>query len=273
MDNKSTRKLVKLDIHDYDVEFEPGILEILRASFGEQWGDAGFWRWKHSGRPGFVPSEVVVFAEGGRPVACFHMTVRSVQLIAEVGVTCTVEGDYAIRPEARGTGLLPRMYSDTASRLVARGVVLRAGFTAPELHGRVYQQKFGHRLIPTVTADYRKILSDRALRDKLRQMGEALRVRPFWHRILERNDLTIRVSVGGFQACTLVLARNSSTCIGELDRQVDLTVRVPYEVLAAGRLRDLPAMFVIVRSILFGQVQVAGLLRTLFIRVAEIVRR
>ena len=263
VDDKLVRQPGKLDVQDYGVELEPGILEILQTSFGDKWGDCDQWRWKYSGRPGFIPSDVVVFSESRRPVACFHMMVRPVRLFSEVDVTCTVEGDYAIRPEARGSGLLRRMYLHSAPRLIDRAVVLRAGFTSQEAHDRVYQEKFGHRMIPTVTAHYKKILSDRGLRTKVLEISEALRVFPWWQRFLERNPLTIRLSVAGFQPCTVVLTRDSSSCTGELDQPADLAVAVPYGVLAAGRLKLIPATFAIVRSILSGQVRVAGLPRLL----------
>jgi hypothetical protein len=263
MDDRSTQLLQPLEIRDYTVELEPDIVAILRASFGEKWGDGDFWRWKHSSRPGFVPADVAVFTDEGTPVACFHVSVRSLRLLPGLDVPCSIEGDFAIRSELRGVGLPQQAYLYAAPRLADRSVVLRAGFSSPELYNRVYKRKFGHRMIPTVTTQYRKILSDRALRGKLQEFGDKLRSRPSWQRMLKHSAATIRVDVAGFQPCSLVLTHDSSHCTGELLPRPDLSLRMPYRVLAAPRMRLSPAMFAAARAVFCGQVQAAGLLRML----------
>jgi hypothetical protein len=257
--------LQPLEIRDYSVELEPDIVAILRTSFGEKWGDGDFWRWKHSGRPGFVPADVAVFTDEGTPVACFHVSVRSLHLLPGLDVPCSIEGDFAVLSELRGAGLPQQAYLYSAPRLADRSVVLRVGFSSPELYNRVYKRKFGHRMIRAVTAQYRKILSDRALRGKLQEFGDKIRSRPSWQQMLKHRAATIRIDVAGFQPCSLVLTRDSSHCTGELPPRPDLSLRMPYSVLAAPRMRPLPAMFAVARAVFSGQVRATGLLR-LFVR-------
>jgi hypothetical protein len=263
MSDRPTQPPQPLEIRDYTVELEPDVVAILRSSFGEAWGDGAFWRWKHSSRPGFVPADVAVFMAEGTPVACFHVSLCSLHLSPGLEVACSIEGDFAIRPELRGAGLPQQAYLHAAPRLADRSIVLRAGFSSPELYNRVYKRKFGHRMIPTVTTQYRKILSDRALRGKLQELGDKLRSRPSWQRLLKHRTTTIRIAVAGFQPCSLTLAHDSSQCSGDLPQRADLSLRLPYEVLAAPRMRPVPALFTVVRAILTGQVWASGLFRIL----------
>jgi hypothetical protein len=248
MSDEPTQPLQPLEIRNYTVELEPDIVAILRASFGGKWGDGDFWRWKHSSRPGFVPADVAVFMDEGTAVACFHVSLRSLRLLPGLDVPCSIEGDFAIRPELRGAGLPQQAYLHAAPRLADRSVVLRAGFSSPELYNRVYKRKFGHRMIPTVTTQYRKILSDRALRGKLQDLGDKIRSRPSWQRLLKHRAANIRIEVVGFQPCSLELAHDSSRCTADLPQRADLSLRLPYKVLAVPRLRPVPGMFTVVRA-------------------------
>jgi hypothetical protein len=263
MDDRSKQPLPPLEIRDYAVELEPDIVAILRASFGEQWGDGDFWRWKHASRPGFLPADVAVFTDEGTPVACFHVSVRSLHLLPGLEIPCSIEGDFAVRSELRGAGLPQQAYLYAAPRLADRSVVLRIGFSSPELYNRVYKRKFGHRMLSSVTTQYRKILSDRALRGKLQEFGDKLRSRPSWQRMLKHSAATIRIDVAGFQPCSLVLTHDASHCTGDLPPSPDMSLRMPYRVLAAPRMRPLRAMFAVARAIFSGQVRAAGLLRIL----------
>lgn len=252
-----------LEIRNYTVELEPDIVAILRASFGEKWGDDAFWRWKHSSRPGFAPADVAVFMDEGTPVACFHVSLRSLHLLPGLEVPCSIEGDFAIRPELRGAGLPQIAYLHAAPRLAEQSMVLRAGFSSPELYSRVYKRKFGHRMIPTVSTQYRKILSDRALRGKLQDLGDKIRARPSWQRLLKHRAAAIRIEVAGFQPCSLALAPDSAHCTGDLPPHADLSLRLPYRVLAVPRMRPLLGMFTVLCAIFSGQVRTSGLFRTL----------
>jgi hypothetical protein len=180
-----------------------------------------------------------------------------------LSIPCSVEGDFAIEPRARGQGLPRRGYSFTAASLAQRSVVLRAGFSSPELFERVYKPNFGHRMMPTVTAQYRKILSDRLLREKLQDFGDRVRSNPRIQRLLEQRPLTVRLEITGFQPCDLVLRRDGTRCTDNGVGRPDLRVRAPYPLLAASRMRRGRALFTLVRAVLSGQARVRGLMRLL----------
>ncbi len=247
----------------YRAELEPGILQVLHNGFGEKWGDGAYWRWKYPSRPGFSPLDVTLVTQACEPVACFHLAVRSLQMGPGLSIPCSVEGDFAIQPRARGQGLPRRGYAFTAASLVERSVVLRTGFSSPELFERVYAPNFGHRMMPTVTAQYRKILSDRLLREKLQDFGDRVRSRPWLQRLLEQRTLTIRLEITGFQPCDLVLRRDGASCTGDGVSRPDLWMRAPYPLLAASRMRRVRALFTLVRAVLSGRARVRGLMHVL----------
>ena len=252
-----------LSFQGYRAQLEPGVLRLLHLGFGEKWGDAAFWRWKNSARPGFSPLDVTAVTQAEEPVACFHLTLRTLQMGPGVSTRCSIEGDFAVEPRARGQRLPKRGYCYTTTSLVERSVVLRGGFSSLELFEHVYKPNFGHRMVPTVTAQYRKILSDRLLREKLREFGDRLRLRPRIQRLLEQRPLTVRLEITGFQPCDLVLTRGCASCTGNLAGHPDLNVRAPYPLLAASRMRFIPALSILARSVLLGRARVRGLLRVL----------
>jgi hypothetical protein len=260
---RAPAKSPELVFQYYSAGLEPGILRVLHAGFGEQWGDGAYWRWKNPARPGFSPQDITLVVQADQPVACFHLALRSLQLAPGLSIPCSVEGDFAIEPRARGRGLPRRGYFFTSDSLAERSVVLRTGFSSPELFERLYKPAFGHRMMPTVTAQYRKILSDRLLREKLREFGDRLRSRPRMQRLLEQRPLTVRLEITGFQPCDLVLARDGASCHDSGAGRPDLRVRAPYPVLAATRMRRVPASVVLVRNMLSGRVRVRGLMRIL----------
>jgi hypothetical protein len=247
----------------YSAGLEPGILRILHTGFGEQWGDGAYWRWKNASRPGFSPMDITLVIQADQPVACFHLALRSLQMGPGLSIPCSVEGDFAIEPRARGRGLPRRGYSFTSASLAERSVVLRTGFSSPELFERLYKPTFGHRMMPTVTAQYRKVLSDRLLREKLQEFGDRVRSAPRMQRLLEQRSLTVRLEITGFQPCDLVLASAGARCTDRGTGRPDLRVHAPYPVLAASRMQRVPALFVLARNILSGQVRVRGLMRVL----------
>jgi hypothetical protein len=250
-------------MRDYAADLEPHILNILHASFGAKWGDAEFWRWKHATRPGFSPSDVVVCAAADKPIACFHLAVRTMRLAPGLDICYSIEGDFAIQPDARGTGIPQKAYRYVSPRLVSRAVLVRAGFSSRDLYEHVYKPKFGHRMPPTVTTQYRKILSDRALHAKLQEFGNAVRVRPWGQRIL-RAPLTVRMEVEGFQPCDLVLSEAAVSCAPAGTEAPDLKLRMPYVLLTAARMSRFRATVAVLKAILSGRVRTAGLTRVMF---------
>ncbi len=264
MDEDARRPSLGWGIRDYAVDLQPHIVDILQTGFGAKWGDTGYWRWKHSDRPGFSPADVVVCSALDKPIACFHLAVRTMRLAPGLDIRYSVEGDFAIRPDARGTGIPQKAYRYVAPRLVSRSVVVRVGFSSRELYQRVYKPTFGHAMLPAVTAQYRKILSDGALRTKLQNFGNALRGRSWWQRLLRGQPLTIRMEVGGFQPCDLVLDAHSSTCAASGTSRADVKIKMPYVLLTAPRMGILRMMLTATKAILRGQVRTSGLTRLLF---------
>jgi hypothetical protein len=250
---------VELEIRDYSPDLRAGVLEVLHEGFGQKWGDDAFWQWKHSSRPGFSPSNVAVFTSQGDPVGCFHLVVRSIHLAPGLDVRCSVEGDFAIRKHIRGSGLPQRAYRHSSHMLADQSVVLRCGFSSPELYEHVYKPKFGHRMMPSVTAQYRKVISDRLLREKMQELGEKLRQRVRVHRMVARRPLTVHFNVAGFQPFDLIVAKDSASCSASLSPRPDLKVRAPYALLAVGRMPRPAAAMAVAQAVLSGKAWVSGL--------------
>jgi hypothetical protein len=260
-------------MRDYAAELQPHIVKILQASFGAKWGDSAYWRWKHSNRPGFSPADVVVCTAADKPVACFHLAVRNMHLAPGLDIRCSIEGDFAIEPDARGSGIPQKAYRYVSPRLVSRAVLVRAGFSSRELYEHVYKPKFGHGMLPTVTAQYRKILSDGALRGKLAEFGDALCARSWPQRFLQARPLTIRMEVEGFKPCDLILTPAGASCTASGAGRPDLRIKIPYILLAAARMPRSRAILTALRAMLFGKVRTSGLTRLVFRCRALIIHR
>jgi hypothetical protein len=273
MDGESRRTSLDWGMRDYATDLQPHIVKILQASFGAKWGDGAYWRWKHSSRPGFSPADVVVCTAADKPVACFHLAVRSMHLAPGLDICCSVEGDFAIEPDARGSGIPQKAYRYVSPRLVSRSVLVRAGFSSRELYEHVYKPKFGHGMLPTVTAQYRKILSDGALHGKLAAFGAELRTRPGLQRLLESRSLTIRMEIVGFKPCDLVLTPDAARCTASGAGRPDLRIKMPYILLTAARMRRSRAALTILRVMLLGRVRTSGLTRLLLRYLALIIHR
>jgi hypothetical protein len=222
-----------VEAHAYTPQAEPEVLAILHTAFGASWGDLAHWRWKHLQRPGFSVHDVRVYRSAGRAIGCWHMASRVVRLGAGLEIPASVEGDYAMHPDWRGVG----MGRDPASlrqvrALAERGIVVRLGFTSPPLFERVYRPKLGYRRIPVTTAAYRKLLSDRALCERLQRAGEQLRSRPFIAKLLRAGPLTIALEVHGFGRCILVMEAATTRCTPAGEPQpTDLEIRLPLAIL------------------------------------------
>lgn len=250
-----------LEIQNYTDGLESEILDALHAGFGRRWGTIERWRWKHRYRPGFRPADINVFMLEGQCGACFHVAVRTMCLGPNIEVGTSTEGDFVVRPQFRGRGLAQKYFRVVAPFLAQRGVVLRGGFSSPELYQRFYRRKFGHCLVGTVNAHYRKILSDVALRAKLTEFGEAVGRRRLARRVLAKRPVVIRVEIAGFEPCELVLERGACACVGAASRDVDLVLRAPYLILTAARMRPLHAFLKIGRGLISGEVRVRGVMR------------
>jgi hypothetical protein len=150
-------------------------------------------------------------------------------------------------------------------------VVVRAGFSSRELYEHVYKPKFGHCMLPTVTAQYRKILSDHALHGKLKAFGDAVRARSGPQRFLKQHPLTVRIEIDGFQPCDLVLTQDCASCGASGAGRPDVKVKMPYMLLAAARMTRTGALLTALRALLSGQVRTAGLARLMVRQLALII--
>lgn len=273
MDHKSGRQSLDGGMRDYTADLQPHIIRILQASFGIKWGDGAYWRWKHSSRPGFSPSDIVVCIAADKPVACFHLAVRTMHLAPGLEIRCSVEGDFAIEPDSRGSGIPQKAYRYVSPGLVSRSVLVRVGFSSRKLYEHVYKPQFGHGMLRTVTAQYRKILSDGALHGKLESFGAALRACTWSQRFLKAHPLTIRMEIAGFKPCDLALTSESASCTASSDDRPDLRIKMPYVLLTAARMTRSCALLTMLRSILSGQVRISGLTRLVFRCLALIAHR
>lgn len=230
----SKRKSLAVEAHAYTPDSEPEVLAILHGAFGPAWGGRAFWRWKHLHRPGFSEHDVRVYRSAGKVIGCWHMAARVLRLGPGLEIAASVEGDYAMHPDWRGVG----MGRDPASikevrALAERGIVARFGFTSPLLYERIYRPKLGYRRIRTVTAHYRKLLSDKAIRERLQRAGERLRSRRFIRKLVRERPLAIDVEVSGFPRCMLIVDAEGARCTSALEVEPDLVACVPYALINA----------------------------------------
>ena len=263
MSAEQDERLRNVQARHYTVEAEPDVLRLLQTAFGQAWGDSAFWRWKHCTRPGFSPCDVLIYTSGGAAIGCWHMASYSLRLAPRLEVLCSFEGDYALDPDWRGAGIRRR---DPATprelhALAQRGVVVRFAFTSQTLYERLYQSRLGWRRVPTVTSGYRKLLTDRAIRNRLQAAGARLLQGRFVQRLVRSRRLAIQVEVRGFSACTLVIESSAAQCREGRLSDPDLIVRIPYAALTITRARPILGCLALTRAFLSGQVRMRGLTR------------
>jgi hypothetical protein len=234
---------------------------VLNACQAHGWGDEDTWRWKYAARPGFRPEEVVAVHADGRMAACLHSAVLPVKIEEGVEILLAFDGDFAVLPGFRGQGLLFDAYDVTDRRLLARHVSLRGGFTSSELNARFYLKHFGLVFIPSVTTLFRKHLGLGPLRPRVQALGGALLERPRFRAALARRPLTVGLRVEGLPDGHLVLGADGFRLEQGAIRTPDLSVRVPYALLAAlaGPPRSLLKVALV--SLLRGQLRIHGFLR------------
>jgi hypothetical protein len=263
MSAEMEEKLGSVRGRHYTPEAEPDVLRLLQAAFRNTWGDSAFWRWKHCTRPGFSPTDVLIYTSGEAAIGCWHMARYALLLAPRLEVLCSFEGDYAVDAGWRGIGI---RRSDPATLeemrgMAERGIVARFAFTSQTLYERLYQRKLGWQQVPTVTAGYRKLLSDRAIRSRLEAAGAHLLQGHFVRRLVRTRPLVIQVEVCGFAACTLVIQSDGAACREGLEPDPDLLVRIPYAALTITRPRPALAFLLLVRAFLCGQIRTRGLTR------------
>jgi hypothetical protein len=230
--DSSKQKPLTVEAHAYTPDCEPEVLAILHVAFGPAWGDQAFWRWKHLQRPGFCEHDVRVYRSAGTVIGCWHMAERRLRLGSGLDIAASVEGDYAMHPEWRGVGMGRDPASLKEVRLLAeRGIVARFAFTSPALFERIYRPKLGYRRIRTVTARYRKLISDTAIRERLQRAGERLSSQGFMRKLVRQRPLSIAIEVSGFRRCLLIMDAQGARCTWEYEVDPDLAVGVPYALI------------------------------------------
>jgi hypothetical protein len=261
MSAEDDARLRSVQAHHYTPEAEPAVLRLLQSAFGPEWGDSAFWRWKHCARPGFSPSDVLIYTSAGAEIGCWHMASCALHLAPRLEVLCSVEGDYALQPEWRGAGIRRKDQAtlEELRALAQRGVVVRFAFSSQTLYERLYQSRLGWHRLPSVTSRYRKLLSDRAIRSRLQAAGARLLQGLFVQRLVRPRRLVIQVEVRGFSACTLVIEGGAAECREGVLPDPDLIVGIPYAALTITRGEPILGFLVLMRAFLCGHVRTRGL--------------
>lgn len=248
----------RIQVQPYVPGREAQIVSLLNTAFSG-WGDEATWTWKHLRRPGFKPSDILIYADGERLVGCVHLAFQSLTLEPGLTVPYCIEADLAVHPEYRRSGIMLRARDEAKRRIRSEGAVLGLGFAARSMHERIYRQAFGHTAVADGTFRYRKIVSSRQLCLSLQASGEKLAARPIVSRLLLATPLRIGLAVEGFAPCVLRLTRQAAYCArGPVDA-CDLQICTPYRLLSATRGPRLAAAGQILLALVRGQLQVQGL--------------
>jgi GNAT superfamily N-acetyltransferase len=243
---------------------EDGIVQVLVRCHPDTWGilrdPASYWRWKHAERPGFRPEDIVVVEAGGRIVGCFHSAVFPLRVEPGLVMPVSFDGDYAVLPEYRGDGLTARAYELSDPALLRRRVVFRGGFTSHELNQRLYQH-FGYVFVPTVGTYYRKHLRLEGLKERVQRLGGVLLSGPALRRVLDARTVIANVDVSGLPPARVTLGASGFSLEEGFAARADISVRLPYRLLAAlgGGVRR--AVLPILGSLLGGSLRIRGVWR------------
>jgi predicted N-acetyltransferase YhbS len=258
------RKTLSIDAQPYRAGSDAAVVGLLNDAFGD-WGNQADWRWKHLQRPGFKPSDILLYTDGDRVVGCVHLAFQNLTLEPGLVVPYCIEGDLAVHPQYRRGGLMLRARDDAKERISAGGAVLGIGFAVRSMHERVYRKAFGHTAVADGTTRYRKIVSARQLCQSLEKSGQALASRAPCLRLLREGPLRIQLRIAGFAPCQLTLSSEGARCVeGDAD-DCDLAIAAPYQLLTCTRGPRLEAVQAILKSVLTGQLRVRGV-GALFLR-------
>lgn len=248
------------------------VVDLLNDCFRGKWGTVDYWKWKHSSRPGFRDRDVKVYIEDDEPIASFHVKRTPFQLSPGLVVDASMEGDIAVAPSHRGQRLIDDAHVAIGQELFKDGVVLRIGWTSPELFERYYKKRFGHLMLSTPTKRYRKILSTEHLTGVLREALENTTQQTIVKRLLQRRPLQIVLVISGFDPIMVSLSDSHVSCkIDSGAEPADFSLSLPYGLVAAARGRRLSLLRRIAIAIVRGEMRSRNLLRTLFRCLADLV--
>lgn len=250
----------EFELAPYRAGDETALVGILNACRRGAWGDAAFWRWKHGGRPGFCPADVLVARTAGEIAGCFHGAVLDFKIEEGLSVPMSFDGDFAARPVHDGPAAAARAHDLSHAELSARGVVLRGGFTTREENARFFHPRFGYTLAPEVTIQFRRYLGPGALAPRVTELGTRLLARPALRRAL-RCPLVIDLAIAGFPPCHAVLAAGGFRLERGAAAGADLRARLSYLLLTEFAGRELPRLGVVFHAMGRGELAVEGFLR------------
>jgi hypothetical protein len=244
----------------YQAGDETALVHLLNGCRGGAWGDETFWRWKHGGRPGFRPADVVVARSAGAIVGCLHSAVLDLKIEEGLTVPMSFDGDCAVLSGAHGDDIAACAHDLSGAEFRARGVVFRGGFTSREQNERFSHRRFGHVLVPGVTTQFRKYLGPGALAPRVAELGARLLARPAFRRALRR-PFAVDLAIDGFPPCHAVLAADGFRLERGRAPGADLRARLTYLLLTEFADREFPRPGVVFHAVGRGELAVAGLLR------------
>lgn len=246
------------------VDYEPGsdqaYWDIVRACFGNVYGDLEFWRGKHVRRPGFDPRDVKRVYVGQVPAACYAASTAWLCLGRELFVPASIEGDVAVLPEFRGKGLTLLAHAAMGEELYSRGLALRVGLATRALHTRFYGRRFGHVAIPTTNIRYQKRLRQSTqLAQVVFALANSFRKRALVRRLVRRVPLTVLLRFQGYSPVMIRLEQASATLIAPREGVPDLILSVANQAVraASGSWKSRLARFPL--CVMRGQVRVHGM--------------
>jgi len=221
----------QVELNDYKLGDEKGILKILSKAFPDSWDSLSIWKWKHSNRPNFDRKGIITATDGGKMVACFHGAILPLKLEPGIVVKTSFDGDFAVLPEYRGQQIPTRVHDITDKRLKEAGVALRGGFTSQALNERFYHKQFGYVFIPTTSTSFRKVIGIKSLREKVEFLGEKLISKASFKRALDHNPMLINFNIDGFKSFHLDLSSNGFFLKEKYSEDSDISIKVPYAVI------------------------------------------
>jgi hypothetical protein len=245
--------------------YEPGderaILPLLQESLAWKGMTEQDWRWKHASRPGFTNEDVVTVSRDGEMVACFHGAVLPLHLGDGLEVLADFDGDFVVAPEHRRKDIPTVAVHLNSERLLDLGVALRGGFTTEALNRRFYQKRYGYVFVPSASLDFRRLLTVEALRPKATRLGARLLGGRRLPAAVGDRPLIANVSVAGLPDCWAELGSEGLVLHDGWSDGAELSVRVPYRLVAARAHTRSRLLAALVADLGRGRVRTTGVVR------------
>lgn len=163
-----------LEVRGYRDGDEEAIVALLNLGFAGGWGTLERWRERHAERAGFDPRDVYLAFRGDDLIGCLHVAVVTLRVGPGATLLAGLDGDLAVRPEARGQGVPELLYQTATASLRDRGVAIRMGYTDETSRAEFYQRVLGYVAGFDATRAYSKSLTADAVIDPLlRRFGSS----------------------------------------------------------------------------------------------------